>query len=95
MHNEEINIIGLGLLVAFSDTIRGHEFDHTIHCRCVRRVPHKETGMYLYGCQIINLNRDILAYISLKTMNMQAEETEKKRKQAAALAGEAKHVIDM
>ena len=77
----DLDLVGVNLLVQFSDEVREHSFDLDIPCRCVRRLFDTEKGVNHFGCQIISMDRDILSYIALKTANLQAEAAAAKRKE--------------
>jgi hypothetical protein len=91
---KDLTITGLGLIITFEDDVGGHVFPLTIHSRCVRKALKEEEAIYHYGCTIVSMTREIVAYVSLKAMKNQVEA----RRREAGLPEqqqEAKHVIDL
>ncbi len=67
---EKLNLVGETLQVAFEDQINDHAFRLDVRCTCIRIVD--QGGTYLYGCQMQNPNKEILAYVCLKGISLAA-----------------------
>lgn len=59
------------LFIHFEDVVRGNFFDLDITCRVVRVEPDEE-DKFLYGCKIIESGKEMLAYVCLRRMVLQA-----------------------
>ena len=65
----EMDIVYEGKLIElqFADSVRGHEFQIRFKIKVVRK--DMEDGKILYGCRIVEAQRDALAYLYLKTVD--------------------------
>lgn len=95
--DEDIKLIGSMLEIYFEETVRNHPFAVRLDARCVRK---QKGEQILYGCQVRVLDKEATAYLTQKTMDVQMEAIEKKRReQEAAERGETigtgSSIIDM
>ena len=69
----EMDIVYEGKLIElqFADSIRGHEFQIRFKIKVVRK--DMEDGKILYGCRIVEAQRDALAYLYLKTVDSRSK----------------------
>ena len=69
----EMDIAYEGKLIElqFADSVRGHEFQIRFKIRVVRK--DMEDGKILYGCRIVEAQRDALAYLYLKTVDSRSK----------------------
>ena len=69
----EMDIVYEGKLIElqFADSVRGHEFQIRFKIRVVRK--DMEDGKILYGCRIVEAQRDALAYLYLKTVDSRSK----------------------
>lgn len=65
--DSELDIVRGVIDLSFEDSLRGHQFRLNGRYRCLRIVP-MEDGTYLYGCNLMKGNNDLLSYIYLKRL---------------------------
>ena len=78
MMQENMKLIGALVEVFFEETVRNHPFEVHVTARCVRK---KEDERILYGCHIRAMDHDALAYLTQKSMDVQMEAIERKRRE--------------
>lgn len=78
LSKENMKLIGALVEVFFEETVRNHPFEVHVTARCVRK---KEDERILYGCHIRAMDHDALAYLTQKSMDVQMEAIERKRRE--------------
>ena len=68
--DDGFDIENRNIYIHFEDVVRGNVFDLDIVCRMVREVP--SGNQVMYGCKIVESGKDMLAYVCLRRMVMQA-----------------------
>ncbi len=79
---ENLRLVGAMIDVFFVERIRSHQFELHLVARCVRK---QEGDRYLYGCHIRTMDKEATTYLSQKTMDIQMEAIEEKRRQQESL----------
>ena len=76
---EDLKLIGSMVHLYFSESVRDHFFEVNVDARCVRK---KEGEWMLYGCHIRTMDKEAVAYLTQKTMEVQMEAIEAQRRAA-------------
>lgn len=74
---ESLRLVGAMIDVFFVESIRGYQFEIHLVARCVRK---QEGDRMLYGCHIRSMDKEASTYLSQKTMDIQMEAIEEKRR---------------
>ena len=75
---ENLRLVGGMIDVYFEEKVRFRDFEIHVVARCVRK---QEGERNLYGCHIRSLDNDASTYLSQKTMDIQMEAIEQKRRE--------------
>lgn len=74
---EDIPLVGSMVQVFFSERVRDHLFEVKVDARCVRKKP---GNPILYGCHVRVMDKEAVAYLTHKTLEIQMEAIEEQRR---------------
>lgn len=77
------NLVTNVTMVKFDDSLNGRDYVISLKCKVVREL-HRDDGYYLYGCQILEGNPDLLPYLLIRKVIINAEKKKELKMKRAA-----------